>query len=80
MAKVAKKETEVDVFDQATEREEKAREAAISEVRYQVHLLPYLGYCYYCDSPTPANHNFCDRFCRDDWDKEQKALRNQVRN
>lgn len=66
----------MDIFDRATEAEERMREAALQEAKHKAEkysrTLQYLGYCHYCYEPTEHNKRFCDRFCRDDWEKEQQ--------
>lgn len=49
-----------DVFDQATEREEKERELAIALQRRKAAVLPDIGCCHYCGEATGAGRRFCD--------------------
>jgi hypothetical protein len=61
----------MDVFDQATEQEEKAREQALAAVRNQAPLLMPIGVCHNCGNDLirddTAASCFCDADCRDDW-------------
>lgn len=61
----------MDVFDQATEQEEKAREQALAVVRNQPPVLIPNGACYNCQTELIYNDVaagcFCDADCRDDW-------------
>lgn len=61
-----------DVFDQATEREEKDR-ALCLQVRMPEGPKP-TGYCLNCgpDVPLEAGLRWCDTNCRDDWQLRQK--------
>lgn len=68
-----------DVFDQASEKEDKDREEAIRVARRKAAVLPDIGACYFCDSPTADGHRFCDAGCRDDYEREQKHKRIQGR-
>lgn len=68
-----------DVFDQASEREDKDREEAIRVARRKATVLPDIGACYFCDSPTADGRRFCDADCRDGYEFEQRQRRNQGR-
>lgn len=61
-----------DVFDQATEREEKDRQLAIDAARTRIADLPFVGAYYNCDAIVPAGHRFCDSDCRDDWQRRHQ--------
>lgn len=45
----------------------------------QATSLPFIAHCYYCDSTVKQPRVFCDAGCRDDWEAEQKLLRNAGR-
>ena len=60
----------MDVFDRATELEEKQRDVALK--MRKPTLIP-AGSCHYCDSVLRAGLLFCDTDCRDDWQHEQDA-------
>lgn len=68
-----------DVFDQATEREEKDRESAIAAQRRKAAVLPYIGCCYFCRESLPEPKRFCDADCRDGYEFEQKQRAKQGR-
>lgn len=59
-----------DLLDQAQEREDREREAAIAAQRKRHAVLPDIGECYFCRTPTAAGRRFCDAECRDDYDLE----------
>ncbi len=72
-----------DIYDQATDREEKDRALAIEHARRsRAPLLP-TGVCHYCGSPTRHRMLFCDPVvsegikgsCRDDYEREKAAKR-----
>lgn len=29
------------------------------------------GYCLFCGEPVPLGHRWCDKSCRDQWEKER---------
>ena len=68
-----------DVFDQATEREEKDRELAIALQRRKAAVLPDVGHCYYCGEATRPGQRFCDADCRDGYEFEQRQRAKQGR-
>ena len=41
----------MDIFDQATEREEQERERAIAAARKPVSVVPFHGFCHNCQAP-----------------------------
>ena len=64
----------MDVFDQATEREEMERERAIKAAR-SAPTLPATGRCHYCDASVTGGAHFCDAECRADFEREEAAMR-----
>lgn len=64
-----------DIFDQASEREDRDRQAAIDRQRRASERLPYVGCCYYCGSITPTGVRFCDADCRDDYQEQQRRMK-----
>lgn len=56
-----------DIFDQATEQEEMARELSIALARNRPPPLKPKGKCYNCGDALAASHLFCNVDCRDDW-------------
>lgn len=70
-----------DVYDQATEREERDRELALANARHQgaKARLPLAMACYYCQQELDAPGRFCGPECRDDHQRERDArVRNGV--
>jgi hypothetical protein len=63
-----------DIFDQATDQEEKAREVALAEVRSRKPSLVLTGFCHNCDEMVRTGMYFCDVDCRDDWQKRNGGL------
>lgn len=61
-----------DIYDQATEREERDRELAIKVAATPVLQMPFTGYCYNCEELISQHKHFCDADCRDDWQLRQK--------
>ncbi len=63
-----------DIYDRATDREEKDRELAL---KYRKPTVIPCGACHYCGEPLPAGMLFCppiiEGSCRDDWEREQAA-------
>lgn len=68
-----------DVFDQATEREEKDRELAIALQRRKAAVLPDIGHRYHCGEATRPGQRFCDTDCRDGYEFEQRQRQRQGR-
>jgi hypothetical protein len=72
-----------DIYDQATDREEKDRALALEHVRRNAAPMLATGVCHYCGSPTRRRMLFCDPVnsegvkgsCRDDFEKEQARKR-----
>ena len=62
----------MDDADYASEREDIAREQAISAIRRRNDSLPGIGYCYYCGEPLRGVNRFCDAECRDEHQTEQR--------
>jgi hypothetical protein len=65
----------MDIFDQATEREERDREIAIALAKASAPALPYLGVCHNCGAPTAPSIRFCDADCLQDYEKRERAKR-----
>jgi len=65
----------MDVFDQATVQEEKAREMALKLARDKQPQLTSCGVCHNCAEPVNSGLLFCDANCRDDWQKRNPAPR-----
>jgi hypothetical protein len=62
----------VDEIDRAQELQEQALQNAL---KGRPERLPATGYCYYCSEEISAGKRFCDEYCRDDFDKEQRLLK-----
>lgn len=63
----------MDIYDQATEQEEFARESALAIARKESIKLKPSGYCYNCEELINNKLNlFCDADCRDDWQRRQR--------
>lgn len=65
----------MDIFDQATEREEKDRELAIKLATASRPVLPYIGVCHNCEAPTAPSVRFCDKLCLEDYERRERAKR-----
>jgi hypothetical protein len=65
----------MDIYDQATEREERDREIAIKLATASTPALPYLGVCHNCSSPTAPSIRFCDSDCMADYEKRERMKR-----
>lgn len=63
----------MDIYDQATEREEKERELAIAAARRSVPVLAYTGVCHNCEAPTAPSVRFCDKLCLEDYERRKRA-------
>ena len=63
----------MDIYDQATEREERDREIAIKLATASAPALPYLGVCHNCSAPTAPSIRFCDSDCMADYEKRKRA-------
>ena len=61
----------MDIYDQATERENQERERALL-IRRPDGPLP-TGWCLYCETAVPAGYRWCGPECRDDWQRAQLA-------
>jgi hypothetical protein len=60
----------MDEIDTANEQAEGMRTIALALVRSKKPLVPK-GLCYNCDAEVKAGINFCDPYCRDDYDKRE---------
>ena len=56
----------MDIFDQASDREQHDRMLAIAAASHSAPELPAVGECYNCQSSVPAGLRYCDKDCRDD--------------
>lgn len=60
-----------DVFDQASEREDRDRALAIEAARGRADGPYPCGACYNCGETLQGDMRFCDLDCRDDWQARQ---------
>ena len=63
----------MDIYDQATVREEQERDIALRTIRSRNRELIHSGTCHNCVAEIPAPKIFCDAECRDDWQKRIKS-------
>lgn len=56
----------MDIYDQATDKEEKDRAIALQVRR---PTLKPIGYCHNCSDSVHSELLFCSTDCRDDWEK-----------
>lgn len=63
----------MDIFDQASEMEEKERERSIANARKPVKKLYPAGFCHYCSERVDAGALFCDIDCSEGWQEEEDA-------
>jgi len=64
----------MDVFDQASEKEERDRDLAIQEARAKNKPIKFTGRCLSCNAQVEVGR-FCDVWCREDYELEQKMKR-----
>lgn len=66
-----------DIYDQATDREMRDRELALSLVRNQSTALSIkpIGVCHNCGDLVSNALTFCDSNCRDDWQLRQPRIK-----
>lgn len=67
-----------DAVDRAEWRIAKDLQTALQHAR-KVEILESDGHCCFCDEPVPQPARFCNVDCRDDYDREQAALRRAAR-
>lgn len=63
----------MDIYDQATFREEQERERSIAAARKNNQALQSKGACHWCDEVVDADKRFCDSDCRDMWQRQESA-------
>lgn len=59
-----------DELDLAADREQKAREAALTLRKPPGPVA--CGACHFCGEPVGPGQRFCGAECRDDWQEEQR--------
>ena len=62
----------MDIYDQATVREEQERDIALKSIRSRHRELQHVGACHNCEAVLEAPKIFCDADCRDDWHKRTR--------
>ena len=60
-----------DEFDMASDREMAERELNIAHARAQNQSIKVSGFCLSCNERLEVGR-FCDNFCRDDYEQEQR--------
>ena len=63
-----------DIYEQATEKEERDRDLAIQAARAKNQPLKITGFCLFCNQQL-ASRRFCDAECREDYEMQQKMKR-----
>lgn len=62
----------MDFSDHATLHEELMRDLALRMAANHAPDLPAVGVCHWCDAIVSDGHRFCDRDCRDLYDKQKR--------
>lgn len=67
----------MDIFEEASELEDKHRNLAIKAIRDRVaNPQKFTGYCLYCNSELTINSRFCKgEDCGERWEFDQKMSR-----
>lgn len=61
-----------DEIDKAADHEMAMREAAIRNASVSVSVLKACGKCLNCRDELPADLRFCNKFCRDDFERRNE--------
>ena len=67
-----------DQFDKASDLEQLDRDRSIAIARQQTASPEPTGFCLWCEEPVGKGRRFCDRYCAEDWDNDQRRLKNRV--
>ena len=62
----------MDLSDSATYHEELMRDLALRMAANHAPDLPAVGVCHWCESSLPDGHRFCDKDCRDMYDRQAR--------
>lgn len=62
-----------DIIDQANEAAEVFRRSALSQRAPEGPAAT--GFCFNCDAHVAPKQRWCSADCRDDWEKQQRAVR-----
>jgi hypothetical protein len=65
----------MDVSDAATRQEEMMRDLSLLRAARHEPALPDTGECYWCSDGVPPGHRFCDKECRDMFEKAQRIAK-----
>jgi hypothetical protein len=65
-----------DSADHAVEVEDRLKEYELQRIRQNRAKsgLPFCGACYYCSTEVSQPRLWCDAYCRDDFEREQRIL------
>ena len=63
-----------DIWDQATEQEERHRDLSIQQARAKNQPLKFTGHCLYCNEQITQGR-FCSAECREDQEMADKCNR-----
>lgn len=58
-----------DLLDIASDREQIVRDNAIENIQQQPPAALSTGYCHECGKEVTGDLRWCDRYCRDDWQR-----------
>ena len=58
-----------DPSDVASDNEQTERETAVSAIQAKIKPIVKSDICLSCEKPTLSGRRWCDKFCRDDWEK-----------
>ena len=61
----------MDIFDMATEHEERTRDNCIAAARNVKEEAKATGFCLFCNEPIAMERRFCSVDCREDWELEK---------
>lgn len=64
----------MDIVDRASDEADRILENQIAAVKRIKHLK-HNNKCHYCEEGIEGKKLFCNAFCSEDYDKEQKAIR-----
>lgn len=65
-------DNKADLIDQANEAAEIFNRSALSQRRPEGPAVT--GYCFNCDAMLAPGLRWCDASCRDDWEKQRRAV------
>ena len=62
----------MDFADNASHQEELMRELALRKATNHAPMLMATGECHWCWDCVPPGHRFCDKDCRDMYDRQAR--------